>query len=142
LLYRNRTSLLTSAGVDRFIFPEKGNNKNWDIFRRLPAFRAVLLRRIFLKPRTQKYLDEHFEKGKSFLLAQEALLNELTETFETELWDNLEEQSLFRLGQKMAISSQPSLQDVLTRQILFTWGLGFAVGSTSTKESRRRLPGD
>lgn len=93
-----------------------------------------------MKPRTQKYLNEHFEKGKSFLMAQEALLNELTETFETELWDNLEQQSLFRLGQKMAIPSQPSLQDVLTRQILFTWGLGFAVGSTSTKESRRRLP--
>ena len=95
-----------------------------------------------MKPRTQKYLDEHFEKGMSFLMAQEALLNELTETFETELWDNLEELALFRLGQKMAIPAQPSLQEVLTRQILFTWGLGFAVGSTSTKENRRSLPGD
>jgi hypothetical protein len=142
VLYRKQTSLLTSAGVDSFIFPEKGNNKNWDIFRWLPTIPALLIRRIPLKPRSQKYLDEHFEKGKSFLLAQEALLNELTETFETELWDILEEQSLFRLGQKMAISSQPSLQEVITRQILFTWGLGFAVGSTSIKESRRYLPGD
>ncbi|HOL17765.1 MAG TPA: hypothetical protein PLY40_05720 [Bacillota bacterium] len=95
-----------------------------------------------MHPGTQKYLDEHFEKGKSFLLAQEALFNELIETFETELWDLLEEQALFRLGQKMAISAQPSLQEALTRQILFTWGLGYAVGSASLKESRLHSPAE
>ncbi len=91
-----------------------------------------------MNPRTQKNLDHHFEKGKQFLLAQEALLNELTETFETELWDCLEEQSLIRLGQKMAVKTQPPLQDVLIRQVLFAWGLGFAVGSTTQARHRRQ----
>lgn len=93
-----------------------------------------------MNPRTQTYLDEHFEQGKNFLIAQDALLNELTGTFETELWDSLERQSLFRLGQKMALPVHPSLQEVITRQIVFTWGLAFAVGSTSVKEIPRVEP--
>lgn len=82
----------------------------------------------------QKYLDENFQRGKSFLVAQEALLQELTSTFEAELWECLEHQSLFRLGQKMALPQQPQLQELLARQILFTWSLGFAVGTASLKQ--------
>jgi hypothetical protein len=89
-------------------------------------------------PRAQQYLDEHFERGKNFLMAQEALLNELTGTFETELWECLEKQSFFQLGQKMALPAHPQLQEVMIRQILFTWGLGFAVGSASATESPPR----
>lgn len=91
-----------------------------------------------MNPRTQKYLDEHFEKGKNFLLAQEALLCELSDTFQSELWDSLKQQSLIRLGQKMALPIHPRLQEVITRQIIFTWGLGFAVGSTSVRENPKR----
>lgn len=88
-----------------------------------------------MHPRTQNCLDKRFEKGKNFLLAQEALLHELAATFEAELREALEKQSLFRLGQKIALPVNPSLQEVLTRQILFTWGLGFAVGSTALKKT-------
>lgn len=84
-----------------------------------------------MKPLTRKHLDKHFEKGKTFLESQEALLNELTGTFEAELWECLQEQSFFRLGQKMALPMQPSLEQVVNRQILFTWGLGYAIGSTA-----------
>jgi len=90
-----------------------------------------------VQPHTNTFLDEHFEKGKSFLLTQEALLNELIDTFETELWDTLGEQSMFRLGEKMVIAAQPALQEILIRQVLFAWGLGFAVGSISITEGRR-----
>jgi hypothetical protein len=90
-----------------------------------------------VQPHTNSFLDEHFEKGKSFLLTREALLNELIDTFETELWDTLGEQSLFCLGEKMVIAAQPALQEILTRQVLFAWGLGFAVGSISITEGRQ-----
>lgn len=82
-----------------------------------------------MNTRVQRYLDEHFEKGKSFLLKQEALMAELTGTFEAELWECLEEQALFKAGQKMALPLKPPVQDILTRQVLFAWGLGYAVGA-------------
>jgi len=87
-----------------------------------------------LNPRAQQYLDENFQRGKSFLTAQEALLQELASTFEAELWERLESQSFFRLGQKMALPLQPQLKELLIRQILFTWSLGFAVGTASLKQ--------
>ncbi len=86
----------------------------------------------------RKYLDENFQRGKDFLGAQEALLQELASTFEAELWEHLERQSFFRLGQKMTLPHQPQLQELLVRQILFTWSLGFAVGSTPIKRERVR----
>ena len=91
-----------------------------------------------MNARAQEYLDENFRRGKNFLAAQEALLHELASTFEAELWESLERQSLFRLGQKMALPQQPQLQELLTRQILFTWSLGFAVGSASLKQEPPR----
>jgi len=87
-----------------------------------------------LNPHAQKYLDENFQRGKSFLVGQEALLQELASTFEAELWECLEHQSFFRLGQKMALPQHPQLQELLIRQILFTWSLGFAVGTASIKQ--------
>lgn len=86
----------------------------------------------------RQYLDENFQRGKNFLTAQEALLQELTSTFEAELWEQLERQSLFRLGQKMALPQQPRLRELLVRQILFTWSLGFAVGSASIRQEKPR----
>ncbi|HOB86865.1 MAG TPA: hypothetical protein PKO38_04160 [Bacillota bacterium] len=88
-----------------------------------------------MNPNVQKYLDERFEKGKQFLESQEDLLKELSETFEAEIWGALENQAIFRLGQKMALPLQPSLQSVVNRQILFAWGLGFAVGSAVLREN-------
>ncbi|NLY39944.1 MAG: hypothetical protein GX044_11690 [Firmicutes bacterium] len=85
----------------------------------------------------QKILNEHFEKGKALLMAQESLLYEMAATFEAELWDCLEQRSLFRLGRKIALETQPPLQEILVRQIIFTWGLGFAVGSTSISGKSR-----
>ncbi len=87
-----------------------------------------------MNARAQEYLDENFRRGKNFLTAQEALLHELASTFETELWECLEQQSFFRLGQKMALPQQPELQKLLIKQILFTWSLGFAVGSAPIKQ--------
>lgn len=87
-----------------------------------------------MNPRARKYLDENFHRGKDFLASQEALLQELASTFETELWEQLEGQSFFRLGQKMALPQQPKLRELLIRQILFTWSLGFAVGTASLKQ--------
>lgn len=89
-----------------------------------------------LNSRSQRYLDENFRRGKDFLAAQEELLFELATTFEEELRQSLEKQSLFRLGQKMVLLQQPQLQEILIRQILFTWGLGFAVGSASIKQEQ------
>ena len=91
-----------------------------------------------MNARAQKYLDENFIRGKNFLTAQDALLCELASTFEAELWECLKQQSLFRLEQKMALPQQPKLQELLTRQILFTWSLGFAVGSASIKQEAPR----
>ncbi len=91
-----------------------------------------------MNARAQEYLDDNFQRGKKFLAAQESLLHELASTFEAELRECLERQSLFRLGQKMVLPQQPQLQDLLTRQILFTWGLGFAVGSASIKQEPPR----
>jgi len=91
-----------------------------------------------LNARAQKYLDENFRRGKNFLASQEELLHELASTFEEELQETLERQSLFRLGQKMVLPQQPQLQELLVKQILFTWGLGFAVGSASIKQERPR----
>ena len=88
-----------------------------------------------MNPNVQRYLDERFEKGKQFLESQEDLLKELSETFEAEIWGALENQAIFRLGQKMALPLQPSLQSVVNRQILFAWGLGFAVGSAVLREN-------
>lgn len=86
----------------------------------------------------REYLDENFQRGKNFLSTQEALLQELASTFEAELWERLERQSLFRLGQKMTLPQQPRLQELLIRQILFTWSLGFAVGSATIKQESPR----
>lgn len=91
-----------------------------------------------MNSRAQEYLDESFQRGRNFLVAQEMLLHELAATFEAELWESLEQQSLFRLGQKMALPQQPPLQKLLTRQILLTWSLGFAVGSASIKQEPPR----
>ncbi len=91
-----------------------------------------------MNARAKEYLDENFLRGKEFLAAQEALLQELASTFERELWECLGRQSLFSLGQKMALPHEPPLQELLTRQILFTWGLGFAVGSASLKQEPSR----
>ncbi|MEW5785013.1 MAG: hypothetical protein AB1767_08080 [Bacillota bacterium] len=91
-----------------------------------------------MNPQSQHLLDEHFEKGKAFLQAQDALLNELAGTFEEELWDCLEQGSLFRLGQKMVLETQPPLQEILIRQILFTWALGYAVGSSFISKKHPR----
>ncbi|NLA26004.1 MAG: hypothetical protein GX878_01265 [Firmicutes bacterium] len=91
-----------------------------------------------MNARAQEYLEKNFRRGKSFLAAQEALLQELASTFEGELWDSLRRQSLFSLGEKMALPLEPPLQELLTRQILFTWSLGFAVGSASLRQERRR----
>ena len=86
-----------------------------------------------MHPGARQYLDENFRRGKDFLTSQEALLQELASTFEAELWEQLESQSFFRLGQKMALPLQPRLQELLARQILFTWGLGFAIGAATLK---------
>ncbi len=82
-----------------------------------------------MNSRVQRYLDEHFELGKRFLLTREALLAELTGTFEAELWDCLEQQAFLKAGRKMGLPLKPSLQAILARQVLFAWGLGYAVGA-------------
>ncbi len=83
-----------------------------------------------MKPRVQDMLDKRFETGKNFLISNPSLLEELVSTFERELWETIKSHSFFYLGDKLAIPSTPNLSDTLNRQVIFAWGLGYAIGST------------
>lgn len=82
-----------------------------------------------MNPHTQKMLDKRFEAGKNFLVSHPSLLEELVCTFEKELHQNLKDHSFIYLGNKIAIPSKPDLSTTLSRQVIFAWGLGYAIGS-------------
>ncbi|HHX87159.1 MAG TPA: hypothetical protein GX693_03145 [Firmicutes bacterium] len=90
----------------------------------------------------RQHLSEQFEQGKRFLLSQEALLLELAETFETELWDCLDQQATFKGNSRVVLPANPPVKKILYRQILFAWGLGYAVGAAATKHDRSRQSGE
>ncbi len=95
-----------------------------------------------MNPIIKQHLSEQFEQGKRFLLSQEALLLELAETFETELWDCLDQQATFKGNSRVVLPARPPLKRILYRQILFAWGLGYAVGAAATKYNRSRQSGE
>lgn len=82
----------------------------------------------------QELLDKRFKAGKNFLISHPALLQELAQTFEEEIRETLRSQSFLNSNNRMAISDSPELGHILSRQILFAWGLGYAIGSTGVKE--------
>lgn len=90
-----------------------------------------------MKTRIQHLLDLRFESGKNFLISRPALLDELVCTFQKELHEQIRSQSLFRRGNKLAISAEPDLSRAISRQVILTWGLGFAIGMTSHAPSQK-----
>ncbi len=81
-----------------------------------------------MKTKTRKNLDQNFEAGKNFLISHPSLLNEMADSFEKEMRASLRKQSYLTIGEKIALPQAPGLKKDLKRQILFAWGLGYAIG--------------
>lgn len=86
----------------------------------------------------KEHLSEQFEQGKQFLLSQEALLRELADTFEADLWECLDRQATFKSNSRIVLPARPELKNTLYRQILFAWGLGYAIRAATTKNGHSR----
>jgi len=83
-----------------------------------------------MNPEMQSFLDRRFAHGKEFIVTRgKSLLNELTKTYTGEIWQHMEENALFQIGDKIAVDHRLNLEDVITRQVTFLWSLGYAVGS-------------
>ncbi|MBC7341330.1 MAG: hypothetical protein H5U02_02600 [Clostridia bacterium] len=80
------------------------------------------------------YLDQNYRQARIFLAGPgQDLVREIALIFQEEIRKSLKDQSYLTYKDRLVLSANATLLDILQRQVAFAWSLGFAAGAAGFK---------